>query len=372
MTNGVLRFGEKLIELKLLTVDQVEQALQQQERARALGVDRSIGAWLHDQGLLDLVQIQRVLGQMGYPPEYCRALPDIELSRLIGRGASGAVYQGWSFTLEEEVAVKVRAPKGTHSDPQARRFKQEAAITARINHPNVVRLFDAGETRDYIYHVFEYVEGEPLDVMLRERGRIPEPELIEIGIQVCAGLQAAADEGIIHRDVKPANIMVSPTGRVKLCDLGLAKDTRYGEALTADGMVLGSPYYIAPEYAADGLLDARSDLYSLGVTLFHCATGRVPFPGKSAMEILRKVVRDPTPHARSFEPSLSEGFDTILYRLMHKNPKRRYPSAHDAQQALLELRETGRVSGGISAALRRSALGQRMRRWWRRLRGAPA
>ncbi|RME74731.1 MAG: serine/threonine protein kinase [Planctomycetota bacterium] len=372
MTEGVLRFGEKLIELQLLTVDQVEQALQQQERARALGVDRSIGAWLHDRGLLDLVQIQNVLGQMGFPPAYCRVLPDIELSRLIGRGASGAVYQGWSFTLGEAVAVKVRAPKGSHSDPDARRFKQEAAITARINHPNVVRLFDAGETRDYVYHVFEYVEGRALDAILRERGKIPESELIDIGIQVCAGLQAAADEGIIHRDVKPANIMVSVSGRVKLCDLGLAKDTRFGESLTADGMVLGSPYYIAPEYAADGLLDARSDLYSLGVTLFHCAAGRVPFPGKSAMEILRRVVRDPTPRLQSFEPSVSDGFDTIIHRMMHKNPKRRYASARDAQRALIELRDTGRVSGGISSAILRGEIGNRVRAWWRRLRGAPS
>ncbi|GIW72122.1 MAG: hypothetical protein KatS3mg102_1664 [Planctomycetota bacterium] len=243
MSEQLLRFGEKLIQLRLLTVDQVEQALQAQERARERGIDRSIGAWLHDQGLLDLVTIERVLIDMGYPPAYARVLPDIELRRLLGRGASGAVYHGWSHTLGEEVAVKVRASKGTHGENEEKRFRLEAQITERLNHPNIVRLFAAGETRDYVYHVFEYVEGRALDELLRERGKLTERELVDIGLQMASALAAAAAEGIVHRDIKPANIMIATTGRVKLCDLGLAKDTVRGPALTAEGMVLGSPYY---------------------------------------------------------------------------------------------------------------------------------
>jgi serine/threonine-protein kinase len=372
VTDRVLRFGEKLIQLKLLSVDQVEEALRQQEQSRRIGVDRSIGAWLHDTGALDLVQIQRVLSDMGYPPEYCRALPDIELKRLLGRGASGAVYQGWSFTMGEDVAVKVRAPKASHTDPDARRFKQEASITERINHPNVVRLFDAGETRDYTYHVFEFVDGHPLDSILRERKKIPEAEILDIGIQTAAGLTAAASEGIIHRDIKPANIMVANSGRVKLCDLGLAKDTKYGQALTADGMVLGSPYYIAPEYAAEGRLDARSDLYSLGVTLFHCVTGKVPFGGAGAMEILRSVVKDPTPRAREVDPTVSEPMEAILYRMMHKSPEKRYQSPEQAEAAFRRLRDTGEVSGTAEASANGIGVGARLRSWLRRLVGRGA
>lgn len=367
MSEQLLRFGEKLIQLRLLTVDQVEQALQAQERARERGIDRSIGAWLHDQGLLDLVTIERVLIDMGYPPAYARVLPDIELRRLLGRGASGAVYHGWSHTLGEEVAVKVRASKGTHGENEEKRFRLEAQITERLNHPNIVRLFAAGETRDYVYHVFEYVEGRALDELLRERGKLTERELVDIGLQMASALAAAAAEGIVHRDIKPANIMIATTGRVKLCDLGLAKDTVRGPALTAEGMVLGSPYYIAPEYAAEGKLDARSDIYSLGVTLFHCACGKVPFPGQGAMEILRKVVKDPTPRLREFEPSVSAAFEGIVYRMMHKDPARRYQTPQELEAALRELRETGTVGSSAIATGGGAGLGARLRAWLRRV-----
>jgi serine/threonine protein kinase len=333
-----LRFGEKAIEMKVLTVEQVEEGLQLQEQSRARGLDRSLGACLHDRHYIDLVQVEAIMKALGYPPDKCRLVPDVELLELLGRGASGAVYRAYSHSLGEDVAVKVRAPKACGDDPEGNRFRAEARIGQRLAHPNIVRLFDAGETHDFTYHILEYVRGRPLDQLIKTQGRLPEDQVIDMGIQLASALDCAAKEGIIHRDVKPANVLVADTGRVKLCDLGLAKDTRRGTMLTADGVLLGSPFYIAPEYANTGAIDARSDIYSLGVTLFHAATGTVPFPGRSAIEILQRVVQDEAPEPRSIAPELSPGLSATIAKMMAKDPAARFQTAAEVLEAFRGLR----------------------------------
>ncbi|MHC4391473.1 MAG: serine/threonine-protein kinase [Planctomycetota bacterium] len=325
--------------MKLLTIDQLEEGLQMQEASRRSGLNRSIGACLHDLGYLNLVKTQNVMKALGFPKERRRLIPDLEVTELIGRGASGAVYRGFSDELKEEIAVKVRAPKVRADDPDGARFRIEAAYGRRLNHPNIVRLFSAGETRDFIYHVLEYVDGYALDQLLDRDGTVPESAIIEVGLQVCSALECARKEDIVHRDIKPANIMIAKNGRVKLCDLGLAKDLNSDLALTADGMLLGSPFYIAPEYAQTGDLDNRSDLYALGVTLFHCATGDVPFNGRTALEILQSVVQDPTPSASERNEELSAGLSHVLLRMMAKRPCDRYQVPADAIAAFEALKK---------------------------------
>jgi len=332
----VMRFGEKAIELKVLTIEQVEEALAAQEDGRRRGIDRSIGAWLHDRGTLDLVQVQKIMTACGANAAG-RVIPDIDLISLLGRGASGAVYRGKSLSMGIDVAAKIRAPRREADDPNAQRFKLEAKLGERLAHPNIVRLFSAGETRDYTYHVLEYVDGTALDVMLKAEGKLPEPFVTDIGVQICAALECAAREGIVHRDIKPANIMITNGGRAKLCDLGLAKDLNRGTALTADGVLLGSPFYLAPEYARTGEIEIRSDIYSLGVTLYHCATGYVPFPGKSAMEILQRVVRDTAADPRTYNPALTEPFAQAILRMMNRDPGARFQTPTEAKEGLMRL-----------------------------------
>lgn len=338
---SAMLFGEMAMKMRLISPAQLERGLQLQNRSRTGDKNRSLGACLHDDGILNLVEIQRIMDALGFPPERGRLLPDIEFSHLLGRGTSGAVYKGFSFTLETEVAVKVRAPRGPHSDPEGHRFHQEAKLSKRLNHPNIVRMYDAGETRDFTYHVFEYIDGHPLDKLIKTQGKLASDVVIDIAIQLASALTHATKNAIVHRDIKPANILMATDGSAKLCDLGLAKDMDSQSQLTATGMVLGSPYYIAPEYASQGKVDARSDIYSLGVTLFHCASGDVPFRGKGVIEILNRVVKTPTPHLLDVAANVAPGLDEIVYHMMHKNPHKRYQSAAQLHEALLVLKETG-------------------------------
>jgi serine/threonine protein kinase len=356
MAAAPLKFGEMAIAMKLLTIEQVEEGLRAQDDARRHGFQRSLGACLHDHGYLDLVQVEAVMRALGYLPEKCRLIPDVELTALLGRGASGAVYRGHSASLGEDVAVKVRAPRVAVDDPHGNRFRAEARIGQRLVHPNIVRLHDAGETQDFTFHVLEYVDGAALDVILRQNGRLPEGAVVDVGMQLASALECAGREGIIHRDIKPANVLLGRTGRAKLCDLGLAKDLRRGTLLTADGVLLGSPFYIAPEYASLGLLDARSDIYSLGVTLFHCATGSVPFPGKSAIEILNKVVQEDPPDPRTLVPELSEAFSQAVLRMLSKSPDARFQSASELEAVFRALRAGHVIPGPAKPGLWRRIL----------------
>ncbi len=329
-----LRFGEMAIQMRLLTAEQVEEGLRAQEEGRKLGLDRSVGAWLHDRGSLDLLQVEAILRACGVEPERCRQIPQVEIQRLIGRGANGAVYAAASRALGRQVAVKVRASRSGTDDPAGGRFRAEAKIALRLVHPHIVQLYDVGETRDYIYHVLELVEGEALDAIIKREGRLSEARTIEIGIQIAGALEYAAQHAIVHRDIKPANILIARDGAAKLCDLGLAKDLASGTVRTAEGVLLGSPYYMAPEYARDGVIDHRSDIYSLGVTLFHAATGAVPFPGNTVMEILDNVVRRAAADPRTVVPELSPQFAAAILRMMAKDPAARFQTAGEAIEAL--------------------------------------
>ena len=349
----MLRFGEMAIQMRLLSADQVEEGLRAQEESRDAGLNRSIGACLHDREYLDLVQVQNIMRALGYEGEKARLLPDIELLELIGRGASGAVYRGRSISLGEDVAVKVRAPRGPSDDPEGNRFRAEAQIGKRLIHPNIVRLFDAGETRDFVYHVFEFVDGIALDRLLKARGQLMEAECVDIAIQLASALECAEREGIVHRDIKPANVLIAKTGRVKLCDLGLAKDLRRRTMVTADGVLLGSPFYLAPEYAEEGKIDARSDIYGLGVTLFHCATGVVPFPGKTVIEILERVVRGEVPDPLALAPHLTKPFTRRMLKMMARDPAQRYQHPSEVVEAFKQLRSGLEDNGAHSGLFRR-------------------
>ncbi|MFC1707076.1 serine/threonine protein kinase [Planctomycetota bacterium] len=335
----IIKFGEAALQMRLLTVDQVEEGLRMQAEARKKGFDRSIGACLHDKGHLDLVQIQRVMEVSGHPPTTGRLLPDIELKELLGRGASGAVYRGFNESFGHDVAVKVRAPKIKGDVSEEARFRREAEVGKRLVHDNIVQIFDLGGTRDFTYHIIEYVKGNPLDELLKQQGKLPEKQVIDIGFQVASALECAANEGIVHRDIKPANILLSDDGVAKLCDLGLAKDLNANVGLTVQGMLLGSPYYISPEYAQTGDLDIRSDIYSLGVTLYHCACGVVPFPGQTVLQILEKVIREVAPDPRQHNPALSNDFRTVVLRMIEKQPDKRYQTPTQLATVFKALKE---------------------------------
>lgn len=264
-----------------------------------------------------------------------------QLKALLGKGGMGTVYQATDVRLQRDVAVKV-LPKRMSADGEAvRRFLREARGAARLNHPNVVAIHDVDQKQGYCFLVMELVTGGTAQDLLRD-GPLSEIEATRIIADACRGLAAAHDAGLVHRDIKPSNIMRSETGTVKIADFGLAKAAddaaTAGAKLTTSGTILGTPQYMSPEQCSGEPLDARSDLYSLGVTYYALLTGRPPFVDSQPMQIMFAHCSKPVPDPRSLRPELSASCVAILLKALEKNPWERYASAaamlHDLEALL--------------------------------------
>jgi len=253
--------------------------------------------------------------------------------RELGRGAMGVVYEASDPFLGRTVAVKtVHANTiGTNPEEVAQRFKNEARAVGSLNHPNIVTVFDAGEQDELLYIAMELLDGETLDADLSKHRTIPQPRAIDITRQICAALDYANAKGIVHRDVKPANIILLPNGTVKITDFGLARTT---EAITMTGQVMGTPHYMSPEQVRGRTIDGRSDLFSVGVMLYEMLTGERPFEGQSITTVMYKIVHEnPTP-PRALDSSIPPGLSAIIERAMAKSPEERFQTGAALVHAL--------------------------------------
>jgi YVTN family beta-propeller protein len=254
-----------------------------------------------------------------------------------GRGGMGVVYRAVHLALNRQVALKVIAPQYT-ADPQFReRFKQESEVAASIDHPHVIPIYDAGEAEDLLYVTMKYVQGTDLSAQLRGYGRLaPYAGAGMIG-QVAEALDAAHRRGLVHRDVKPANVLLQHQNGgdpfAYLTDFGLTKRTATGTGLTGTGMFVGTLDYIAPEQLQGNPVDARSDVYALGCVLFQTITGRVPFPRDSEPAKMWAHMGEPPPRVTASAPDVPPGFDEVVRRAMAKEPEERYQSAGDLGRA---------------------------------------
>lgn len=250
-----------------------------------------------------------------------------EILELVGEGATATVYRGKDHSLGREVALKVLLPHVR--DTTRRRFFQEAMSAAQLNHPNIMAIFDRGDDNDRHYLVIEFVEGDPLTHYIPSSPDV----VVMLGAQIARALHYAHELEIIHRDIKPANIMVTPEGRVKIMDLGLALP-REAKRVTAPGMVIGTPAYIAPEQARGKALDRRTDIYSLGIVLYEMATGQLPFNADDITALLLQHVQQPPPPPRLVAPEIPSGLERVILKTLEKDPHRRFQNGRVLADAL--------------------------------------
>ncbi len=276
--------------------------------------------------------------QSGADDEFIgKVLGGCQLLERIGRGGMGVVYKAKQLNLGRTVAVKVLASDLASDEGFVRRFVQEARSAALLNHPNIVHINDVGEYQGVFFFVMEYIDGKNLREYLKTVKKLDVQRAVDIAVQVCHALRHAHNRGIIHRDIKPENIMLSEEGAVKLADLGLAKRmaSENSASLTQAGAILGTPYYMAPEQAKDFRhVDRRSDIYSLGVTLYRMLTGKVPFDGRSPIEVMIKAIDGKKIPVRELNPEVPPELEAVVDRMMHKNPDQRY---QDVDEVLRDL-----------------------------------
>jgi tRNA A-37 threonylcarbamoyl transferase component Bud32 len=255
---------------------------------------------------------------------FAQPFSNYEILARVGSGAMGTVFKARQKHMNRIVALKVLKPALARDERFVERLRREARIVGKLNHPNIVTGYDLGEEGGYHFFVMEYVEGRSLRQLLHEWGMFPEEQVLDVAIQIAGALAHAYDCGVIHRDVKPGNILIDQDGRVKLTDMGLAK-VETDLQLTREGATVGTPQYVSPEQARDPRsADARSDLYSLGATLFHMSTGQTPFHADTIGELITKVLHDRPPTAISVNPALSDGLSLVIRKLLSKDPDLRY------------------------------------------------
>jgi len=273
------------------------------------------------------------------------------LESKLGSGGMSTVYLARDGTLERWVAVKVMHREMSDQPDQIERFRREARAVAQLSHPNVVAVIDAGEDGGHPYIVFEYVDGETLKQRIERVGPLPVDEATAYAIEIGRGLSAAHSRRLVHRDVKPQNVLIDSEGRAKVTDFGIARSLE-ADGLTQTGRVLGTTDYVSPEQAMGRGVDARTDIYSLGVLLYEMLTGEVPFTAETVVGVAMKHVNEPMPDVQQKRPEVSSALAAVVERATAKEPKQRYPdmgSCLSDLEAALEV-EVSRAGGSQGQA----------------------
>jgi serine/threonine-protein kinase len=320
--------GRLVVEQGLATRDEVDTI-----RKRHAGdetSERSFAQALVDERLVTERQLAR-LRSMVEQERSGQTIPGYRVLEKLGAGAMATVFKAKQLSLDRLVAIKI-LPRKFSSNPQfIERFYAEGRAAAQLNHPNIVQAFDVGQAGEFHYFVMEYVEGQTVHDLIVANKRFNQQEAVDIAISVAEALEHAHQKGLIHRDVKPKNVMFTPQGVVKLADLGLARAIGDKEAAEAEqGKAYGTPYYISPEQIRGEVnIGPQADIYSLGATLYHMLTGSVPFNGKNPNEVMQKHLKAPLVPPDHVNPKLSAGVSEVIERMMAKSRKDRYRTCNE-------------------------------------------
>src|ERR687897_2180690 len=278
------------------------------------------------------------------------------IEERVGSGGMSTVYQAFDPMLERWVAIKLMHRDITSDPDQLERFRREARSVAQLNHPHVVTVIDAGEDDGAPYIVFEYVEGETLKDRIRRLGRLPVSEAVAYAIEIGRALEAAHASMLVHRDVKPQNVLIDRDGRAKVTDFGIARSLE-AQGLTATGRVLGTTDYVSPEQVLGHEVTGQSDIYSLGIVLYEMLTGEAPFKADTQVGVAMKHVREPLPDVQRRRPEISAALAAVVERATAKETQHRYPSVsqmvHDLEEVLaIEAARSGQATGEATTVLR--------------------
>jgi serine/threonine-protein kinase len=320
------------VDAKLATPDEIRRCKSKQEEFKSQGKEYKLSSIMVKAGVITASQLRRLMNPADSSvSQSLQQIPGFQILQKIGAGAMASVYKARQLSLDRIVAIKI-LPKRLSEDPEfVERFYKEGQAAAKLNHNNIVQAIDVGEHGGYHYFVMEYVDGETVYDELVKNRIYPEERALDLITQIAKALEHAHAKGLIHRDVKPKNIMITKGGTAKLADMGLARQADDAAVAEAEkGRAFGTPYYISPEQIRGVLdVDFRADIYSLGGTLYHMLTGRVPFDGPSPTAIMQKHLKQQLIPPDHVNKSLSTGTAEVVEHMMAKDRDLRYHSTTD-------------------------------------------
>lgn len=339
-TNVDTILGKIVVDIGLATSEEVQQCIELSRQSAQESNLRTLGDLLVKNDYITRRQLER-LRERVEAERSGQQIPGYKILGKLGAGAMATVFRAKQLSLNREVAIKVLPRKFSSNTQFIERFYAEGRAAAQLNHPNIVQAYDVGQAGDYHYFVMEYVDGRTVYDDIVKHKRYGEQEAIDILMQIAEALQHAHSKGLIHRDVKPKNVMMTREGVAKLADMGLARAMSDKEAAEAEqGKAFGTPYYISPEQIRGEInIGPPADIYSLGATLYHMVTGNVPFDGKNPSAVMHKHLKTPIVPPDHVNPRLSAGISEVIEMMMAKDPKDRYQNCKDLLTDLKVVRE---------------------------------
>jgi serine/threonine-protein kinase len=354
------QIGRLAVDRGLITATQLREALEEFNVRKAAGGEVPLGEVLVELEFLTRRQLESLLDQQGGETRSrAQPIPGYELIKKLGEGGMAATYLARQATMDRLVAIKIMRKNLARDASFISRFEREARLAGSLNHVNIVGVHDVGEGGGFHYLAMEYVEGRSAGELVPEGGAMGEELALHVALQVARALDYASGHGIVHRDIKPDNILVTVDRIAKVCDFGLARHTGQETRLTQTGMAMGTPHYISPEQArGEKDVDVRSDIYSLGASLYHFVTGEPPFSGSSAMVVVTKHITEQLPWPQDVNPDVSENVCRVIMKMMAKDREDRYATPAELIGDL-ELVIDGKPPEAASLAADRSSVGMR-------------
>jgi serine/threonine-protein kinase len=340
--------GELAVERGFMSRGDLTEALKMHQQRLAAGSKLPLGEMMVGAGYISRAQLEALLAAQGGKRAPQLKIEGYELIKRLGQGAAGEVLLARHEASDQLVALKVLRSEMARDAQFVERFLREGRLASELDHPNIVRAVEVGESGGVYYFAMEYVEGRSLYDFMSMEGKLPEPFALHLITEAARGLEYANAHGIVHRDIKPDNILIDASGVPKLADLGLARQVGSGTRITHAGAMMGTPHYMSPEQArGDTELDVRGDIYSLGATLYHLVTGRPPFEGSSPAVVITKALTEQVAWPQDVNPEVTDNCCQLIVKMMAQDPAERYQTPQDLIPDL-ELVANGKAPRGMA------------------------